>query len=168
MILVAGGEGGGTIEAPLADAAGIDVDKVGMGIVADASAGEGKGRAPESEGIDAGHAEVNGFRLDVKAVFGDAGGVFAKRRIGGRAAIAANDVDFAAGMADGGGEVREDVVEARIEVANVVGDVVAQEVIEPGQGCGDVLRAAAVNDADALAGVGVVEQQGMILGFVCR
>src|SRR5271154_937108 len=140
------------------------MDEVGVRIVAHAAALQGQRGAAELEGVDAGHAQVDGFRLDVQTVFGDAVGVRAQRFVGAGRAIAADDVELAAGMADGGGEGRENVVEARIEVAHFVGVVVAQKIVQLGQRAGNELFAAAVNNVNALSGVRVVEHQAMLLG----
>src|SRR5262244_617718 len=48
-------------------------------------------------------------------------------------------------------------------MTNVTGAMVAEEVVEFGEGSGDVLLAAAVNNIDPLAGVGVEKQQEMFL-----
>src|SRR5215469_14241906 len=133
-----------------------------MRIVADPAPSKSECSVTQNQGVDAGHAQVNRFSLDVKAILRDAGGVSAESCVGGRSAVATDDVDFAAGMADGSREVGENVVETRVEVADVVGDVVAEKVVEPGQGRGNVLRAAAVDDVESLAGVRVVQKQRMV------
>jgi len=66
-------------------------------------------------------------------------------------------------MADRRGEVRQDIVQARIKMANVAGSMIAQEIIEFGE-CGrKILIAAAINNINPLGGVGVVKQQAMLL-----
>ena len=45
-----------------------------MRIVADAAASKGESYTPQRRRVDAGHAQVNGLPLNVKAIFGDAWG----------------------------------------------------------------------------------------------
>jgi hypothetical protein len=76
------------------------VDKVGVRIVAHATATQGESGLAKHKGGDARHAQVQGFGLNVKAVLGDAGGVSAERFVGRGRTVAADDVDLAAGMPD--------------------------------------------------------------------
>ena len=71
-----------------------------MRIVAHAPATQRERRLAQLERIDAGHAQVDCFRLNVKAVPGHSGGVSAKGFIRQRGAVAAHDVDLAVGMSD--------------------------------------------------------------------
>ena len=140
-----------------------------MGIVADAALVESERSAAKLEGVDTGHTQVDGFGLDVQAVFRDTGSALAEELVSPRRTIAANDVDFSVRMAHGDGELFEDVVEAWVEVADVAGAKIAEEVVEFGDGVRKIFIAAAVNDVDALAGVGVEKDQAMLLrlGDVC-
>jgi hypothetical protein len=84
----------------LADAADVDVDEVRVRIVAHAATTQGESRLTQLERVDAGHAQVDRFRLNVQAVPGNSGGVSAKRFVRRGSAVAADDVDLAAGMPD--------------------------------------------------------------------
>ena len=77
--LIARSEACGTVETPLPDPAGVNVDEVRVRIVADSAASEGESCKAQRKGVDAGHTQVNGFRLNVKAVSSDTGGASAKR-----------------------------------------------------------------------------------------
>ena len=129
---------------------------------------KGESRLAQLERVDAGHAEVDRFCVSVKAILGDTGGVSAKEFVCSGGAVAANDVDLAAGMADRRGEIGEDIVQTRIEMANVARPMIAQEIIEFGKGVRKVLVALAVNDINPVASMSVVEQQEVILALVRR
>src|SRR6266481_5781307 len=163
---MAGDQAGRAIETPLADPAGVDMDEVRVRIVAHAAPTQGESRFAQLERVDAGHTQVDRFRLNVKAVFGGSGGVSAKRFVRRRSAVAAYDVDLAAGMSDRRCEIREDIVQARIEMANVARPMIAEEIIELGERARNVLVTTAVNKFNPLTGVRVVKQQEMILALL--
>ena len=163
--LIAGEQAGRAIETPLADTAGIDVDEIRVRVVANAAAMEGESCFAQLERVDARHAQVDGFGLNVEAVLGDAVSVSAKRFVRRRSAIAADDVDLAAGMTDRDRQIVEDIVETGIEMANVAGAMIAEEIIELGERGGNELVATAVNNISPLGGVRVVKQQMMILAL---
>jgi hypothetical protein len=101
----------------------------------------------------------------VQAVLGDSGGVSAEGFVSGRSAVAANDVYLANGMSDRGCEIVKDVVQMRIEMANVAGPMIAEEIIQLGERGGNVLVAMAIDNIEPLSGVGVVKTQEMILAL---
>jgi hypothetical protein len=55
--------------------------------------------------------------------------------------VPADDVHLAAGMLDRQCEIGEDIVQVRIEMANVVGPMIAQEISQLGERSGNVLIA---------------------------
>lgn len=69
-------------------------------------------------------------------------------------------------MPDRHGEVRQDIVKARIEMADFTRLMVAQEIIELAEGAWNVLFTLAVNNVNPLAGVRVVKQQVMAVNLV--
>jgi hypothetical protein len=94
--------------------------------------------------------------------------VSAKRFVRRRSAVATHNVDFAARMPYRQREIIEDIVQARIEVPNVPGPMIAQEIIELGERIGNVQVAPAVNSIHPLPGVRVVKQQEMLLARLRR
>ena len=60
----------------------------------------------------------------------------------------------------------EDIVQARIEMANVTGAMIAQEIVELGERARNVLVTLAVNKFNPLSGVRVVKPQTAILAFL--
>ena len=167
-MLVAVDQAGRAAEAPLADSADVDVDEVGARIIAHAAAMERESGLAQPERVDARHAQVDRFRVGVKAVLSDTGGVSAKRFVCRRGAVAADDVDLAGGVPDRRRESRQDVVQARIEMANVAGSMIAQEIIEFGKSAWNVLVAVAVNNIKPFTRVRVVEHEEMIPALLRR
>jgi len=163
--VVEGGElRAGAAVAPAADAAGVDVDEAGAGVVADSSALEGDGGVAQGQRVDTGNANVDGVRLHVEAVSRYAGGASAEKFVAPRGAIAADDVDFGIGSADGSGEIGENVEDVRIVVLDFAGAVIAEKMVELSFGLGQEDVTTAINDINALAGVRVVEAKMMFLG----
>ena len=70
---------------------------------------------------------------------------------------------LAAWMPDRQCEIGEDIVQVRIEMADVARAMIAQEIIELRERAGNVLIAAPVDDIQPFAGVRVVKQQLMFL-----
>src|ERR1700735_743320 len=105
--VVASAQCGRTIEAPLPDAAGVHVDKIRMRIVTYAATAQCQRRSSKFQRINAGHAQVDRFRLNVQAVFGDAGGGGAQRLVCRGSAVAADDVYLAVGTSYRCGEIGE-------------------------------------------------------------
>ena len=77
------------------------MDEVRVRIVAHTAASQSESSLAQFERVDAGHPQIDSFRLNVKAVLGDSCGVSAKRFVRRRSAIAANNIDLCAGTADG-------------------------------------------------------------------
>ena len=71
-----------------------------MRIIAHTAASQSESSSAQFKRVDAGHPQIDGFRLNVKAVLCDSGGVSAERFVRRRGAIAADDVDLAAWTAD--------------------------------------------------------------------
>src|SRR5215475_13417643 len=89
-----------------------------------------------------------------------------ERFVSRRGAVAADDVDLATWTADRRGEIREDIVQARINMTNIAGPMIAQEKIELGERFRNVCVASPVNDVNALTGMGVVKQKEMIVAVM--
>src|SRR5215470_149116 len=68
-----------TVEAPLSDAADVNMEKVRVRVVADTSASERESCAAQRKRVDPRHTQVNGLRLNVKTVLGDSCSTGAKR-----------------------------------------------------------------------------------------
>ena len=80
----------------------IHVHKLRLRIVADTAAVQIERSIAQTSGGHSRHANVDGFAQHVLAMLGDANSCAAKKFVAPRRAIAANDVDLSAGMADGG------------------------------------------------------------------
>ena len=119
-----------------------------MRIVAHTAASQRESRLAQFERVDAGHPQIDGFSLNVKAVLGDSCGASAERFVRRRSAVAADDVDLAAWTADRRCEIREDIVQTRIKMANIAGPMIAEEKIELGERFWNVCLAAAINNVN--------------------
>jgi hypothetical protein len=86
------------------------VDEVRVRIVAHAAASQTESSLAQFEGVDAGHPQIDSFRLNVKAVLCDSSGTSAERFVRRRRAVAADNVDLAAWTTDRRSEIREDIV----------------------------------------------------------
>jgi len=125
-------------------------------IVTHAAASQSQSSLAQFERVDAGHPQIDGFRLNVKAILCDSRGVSTERFVRRRSAVAADDVDLATGMSDRGREIVKDIVQTRIEMANVACPMIAEEIIELGERTWKVPLTMAVNNIDPLSGVRVV------------
>ena len=143
------------------DAADVDVDEVGLGVVTDASTLHGESGIADFRCRYAGNADVDGFGFHVLAVEGDSVAVLAQVVVAPGRAVAADDIDDAVGVSEASHEVVEEIEFADVVVLDVSSAVVAEEVVELGNGSGEVVVADAVDDVDALAGVQVVEVQAV-------
>jgi hypothetical protein len=141
------------------------MDEVRVRIVAHTAASQSESSLAQFERVDAGHPQVYSFRLKVKAVLRDSRGMSAERFVGRRGAVAADDVDLAAWTADRRGEIGEDIVQARIKMANIARPMIAQEKVELGERVRNVCVAAAINNVNTLVGVRVVKQKEMIVAI---
>ena len=135
------------------------MDELAAGVVAYAAEAEREGGVAEGLGADAGDPNVDGLGLDVLRVFGDAGmaAAGAEELVGLGRAVAADDIDDAAGTVQAGHEVVEEVELGGVVGALFLGAAVAEEVVELVEGLGDVGVADAVDDIEALVGVGAAE-----------
>jgi hypothetical protein len=80
-----------------------------------------------------------------------------------RRAVAANNVDLAAWTTDRRSKITEDVVQARVKVANFTGPMITQEGIQLSQRVRNVGVPVPVNNLDSLGSVGVVEPQETVV-----
>src|SRR5580658_5739590 len=77
-------------------------------------------------------------------------------------AVAANHIDFAAGIGERRGQVVEKVEEPRIEMTHISGAVVAQIMVELVHRFGNVFITAAIDDIQPLARVSVKEAEPVL------
>ena len=129
---------------PGADGAYIDVQEVRCGVVANAALVERECGVADARRSRAGDADIDGVAEDVLRVLGDtlAGG--AEDGVGLLSAIAADDLDGGAGAAEAAQDVVEEVEFARVVGDDVLGVVVAEEVVEARDGIGLIVVADAV------------------------
>jgi hypothetical protein len=135
------------------------VNEAGARVVAHTSAAESKRGIAKSECVYPGDADIDGVRLHVQAVLGDAGRARAKEFVAPGTAIAADNIDFSVGMADGSGEIREDVKDVRIVMLDFASAMVAKEMIELRFGFRKKEIAPTIDDINVLSSVGVIETE---------
>jgi hypothetical protein len=132
-------------------------------VVTDTSSVHGEGGVAHLGGGYAGDADIDGFGFHVLAVHGDAVSVLAEEVVAPGRAVAADDVDLAVGTAEAAEKVVEQVELLQVVVLYVSGTVVAEKVVELGDGAGQVMVADAINDIDVFAGVEMVKTK--TIGF---
>ena len=110
-------------------------------------------------GGNAGDADIDCHRLHVETFAGHAVSVGAEVFIAPGGAIAADYIDFEIRIAEGGSEIVQQVEDSRIISANIAGAVITQIVVEPVQRFLIVSTAIAVDDIEALSGMGMEEVQ---------
>lgn len=150
------------IDLPAANGPEIHVDKLRLGIVAHTAAMQTESCVTQTSGRNAWHANVDRFAEHVLAVLGNTDGGATQKFIAPRRTVAANDVDLSAGMAYGGGQITEQIEKAWIEIGDVTGAVIAQEMIEFVHGIGEIRISLAIDDIDALIRVQMKKQQAML------
>jgi hypothetical protein len=69
-------------------------------------------------------------------------------------------------MSDRHRKIGENIVQARIEMADVSGLMIAQEIIQLGECAGNVLIPRAVDDIEPFTGVNIVKPQKMFLAIL--
>src|SRR5580704_1193633 len=94
-------------QSPAPNAAHVDVNEVGLGVVADASALHGESGITYLRGGHAGNADVDGLSFHVLAVLGDSVAVLTEVVIAPWRAVAADNVNHAVRMAEPGHQVVE-------------------------------------------------------------
>src|SRR5579859_7744316 len=150
---------------PGADRADIDVHELRDRVEADSAGVQRESGVAQRNGADAGDADVDGLGQHVLAVLGDAGvgAAGAQEVVAPWRAVAADNVDYAVGAAEPSHDGVEDVELFGIVTADVVGAVVAQEVVQLVERFGDIGVADAVDDVDVFSGVEMVHAQMIFL-----
>ncbi len=133
------------------------MNKIGARIESDASTAKSQREIPHFLSLHSRQTNVDRLRLHMKAVFGDTGGVGPQKFVAPGGAVTADDVDLAVRMLRHDGEVREQVKQARIEMMDVAGAMIAQEMIQLIQRFRHVSLAAAINEVDVFARVCVIK-----------
>jgi hypothetical protein len=111
---------------------------------------------PQTIGADARHTDVNCFGLHMQAVSRYATTVGSEEFVAPRGTVTTNDVDFATGMSDGGGQVNEEVVESGIEMANCARTLVAQKIVDLFESVLEIGVRAAIYDIQPFVGMRVI------------
>ena len=135
-----------------------------MGVVADASALHGKGCVAHLGSGYAGNADVDGFGFHVLAVQGNSVAVLAEVVVAPWSAISADDIDNSVGMAEAGHEVMEQIELPDVVIPHISGPVVAEKVVELGDGFRNVVIANPVDHINAFTGMKVIEVQAISRG----
>lgn len=151
---------------PTADSAHVYMDEVRSLIVTHAAAAQCESRVPKPGSGKIGQANVDGFGQHVEAVLSDprVGVTGTQEFVGLWSAVSADYIDLVVGLADRCEQVVKQVEDVRVVVVNLAATPVAEEVVKPIESAGEISIAAAIDDVDALIGVGVEEAQP-VLGF---
>jgi hypothetical protein len=146
-------------ERPLPDATHIDVNETRQWIVTNSPKMQCQGGIAQIERTHAWDANVNRLGLHMTAVRGHAQRMAAQKLVAPGRAISANHVDFSAGPADALLKSAEQIEEARIVIVDRTGPMITEELVEAGKRRGNVLVAPAIDEVNALAGMGVKHPQ---------
>ena len=145
----------------MADAANIDVDEIGLSVVADSSALHREGGVAYLRRRYARDTDVDGLGFHVLTVEGNSMTVFAKVVVAPGRSISADDIDHAVGMAEACQQLMKQVELSDVVIFDVACAVIAEKVIELRDSFRDVTIADAVNNVDAFAGVEVIKVQAI-------
>ena len=141
---------------PGANSACIDVNEFRARVVADPAPPESKGRIAQSQGVDTGNANVDGVSLHVLAVLCHPRRTSSKELVAPGSSVAANDVNLAIGMTNGGSQIGKNVKDVRVVMLHVPGTMIAKKMIELRFGLRKIVVSPTIDDVDALARVRVV------------
>lgn len=138
------------------------MNEIRLRIITDAAPGHLQRRIPQLPRADAGKPDIDGFGAHVQAVPGNAGRMGAKKFVGVRRAVAADDMKLGAGRGHRVQNIGQQIENARIVMMHFARTGVAQETVEPVEGAGNVPFARSKRDVDSLAGVRVIESQAAL------
>lgn len=116
---------GRTVQTPLADAPNIHVEEIGLRIISDAAAVQSERNLAQPGRFYSGDADVDRFGLHVQAVLCHSDRVGTKIIVAPGGTVTADDVNFRARMSDRRLQIRQEIVQLRIEMANVARSMVA-------------------------------------------
>ena len=139
------------------------MNEIRKGIIAHAAAVKGKSDIAQMSRFDARYSEIDGLRLDVEATLGNPFAMGAKKLIAPRCAVCANDVDFSARTARGHREFLQDVIELGVEMMNLSGAMISEEIVELRNSVWNVLVPSTVHDVKPLARMRVIQTEAIFL-----
>lgn len=105
------------------------MNKLRLRVVAHTAAVQAESGIAQAGGGHAGNANVDSFAEHVLTVLCDSDSSVTQEFVAPRRAIAANDIDFRAGMTDGGSQIAEQIEKARIEIDDISGAMVAEKMV---------------------------------------
>jgi hypothetical protein len=148
-------------ELPAANATHIHMHEIGTAIVTNAPTAQAQSSISHGRGRNPGKANVDGFRLHVKAVRSHARmhAPAAQKFVTPWRAVSTDHVDLAAGIVEGRSQVVEQVEQVGIETAYLSGTMVAEITVEFVQRFWQIGIAASVNDVEPLPGMCVIKTQ---------
>ena len=149
----------------------VDVYEVRTAIVPYSAAMQAQGGVTQLRRGNPGQANIDCFGLHMQAVLGHAGvrAARAQKFVAPGRTVAANHIDFTAGIAERRGQIVEQVEKMRIVMMHISGTVIAEKMVEFVQRCGNVLITATVDDIQPLVGVSVIEAEPVFAsGGSCR
>ena len=139
--------------------------EVRAAIVPHPSAMQAQGCVTQLRGRNPRQANVDCFGLHMQAVLRHSGmrAARAQEFIAPWRAVAANHIDFTAGIGERRGQVVKKVKEVRIEMMHISGAVIAQKMVELIQRFGDVLITAPIDNIQPFARVSVIKAQPVLV-----
>ena len=108
-----------------------------------------------------GDADVDRFGLEMQAVFCHSDAMGAKVMVAPGSTVATDDINFCTRMSHGRFKGRQEIVQVRIEVANVASAMVPQEMVELRKRVGKIRVPPAVHDVDSLVRVRLKQPQSI-------
>ena len=141
---------------PEADIAGVNVDKVGLGIKADPASLKSQGNLVQAAGIERGEPDINSLARHVQAVACDTVAAILEHGVGLGRSISGNHLKkmFAAG---GPADVMEQVQQGNVNGMNIAGSEILEEMIDFVQGFGDIASISKIYEGQFPEGMGVIK-----------
>jgi hypothetical protein len=141
------------------------VDELITLVVADSSAMEAQSGIPQGSGLHAGQADIDGHGLHVQAVLSDSARAAAEKVVAPWGPISANHIDFGVLTAETGCEVMQQIKQARIEMMDSAGAMIAEKGFQLLDGREIVLVTPAIDHIEPLVGVRVIQPKTIAWGL---
>jgi hypothetical protein len=141
---------------PEADSAGVNVDKIGLGIKADPAALKTQGNLVQAAGAEGGKPDINGLAHHVQAVACHPVAAVLEHGVGLGRSVSGDHLKkmFAAG---GLAYVMEEIQQCNINGMDITGSEILEEMIDLVQGLGDIASISEINEGQFLESMGVIK-----------
>ena len=144
--------------APVADAAGVDVNEAGSRIISDTAEMEREGDPLEEGKLAASHVDIRSPALDVHAVARHTLALRCQPGVRRRRAVSGDQVERLAGV-QFGVDVVQQVEQIGIDRLDFVGAEVAEEIIDFGQGARNVVAILEIDRPQGFTGMRIVHRK---------